>query len=73
MNRLGARSLLAELPIHSVDEIVERIDAVDRRGSARAHARELFHPRPKRFSAAAVGAEEDAFLHALAAALQVAA
>jgi predicted Zn-dependent peptidase len=62
MNRLGS-ALLGELPIYSVDEIVDRIDAVTVE-DLRELARELF--APDALSAAGVGAEEEAFLHALA-------
>jgi predicted Zn-dependent peptidase len=69
MNRLGS-ALLGELPIYSVDEIVERIDAVTVE-DLRELARELF--APDTLSAAGVGAEEGAFLRALAPLEQVAA
>jgi predicted Zn-dependent peptidase len=62
MNRLGS-ALLGEMPIYSVDEIVDRIDAVTLE-DLRELARELFVPEA--LSAAGVGAEEDAFLNALA-------
>jgi predicted Zn-dependent peptidase len=61
MNRLGS-SLLAELPLLSVDEMVERIDAVtieDLEGLAR----ELFVP--ERLSAAGIGADRAVFDAAL--------
>ena len=61
MSRLGS-ALLGELPIYSVDEIVDRIDAVTVE-DLRELARELF--APETLSAAGVGAEEDAFLRAL--------
>jgi predicted Zn-dependent peptidase len=62
MNRLGS-SVLAELPILSVDEIIERIDAID---AAEVHelAGELFVG--ERLSVAGVGAEESVFAEALA-------
>lgn len=69
MNRLGS-SLLGEVPIYSLDEIVQRIDAVtieDLRGLAG----ELY--APQRLSIAGVGAEEDVFVQALAPLEQVAA
>jgi predicted Zn-dependent peptidase len=69
MNRLGS-ALLGELPIYSVDEIVDRIDAVTVE-DLRELARELF--APETLSAAGVGAEEDAFLKALAPLQRVAA
>jgi predicted Zn-dependent peptidase len=61
MSRLGS-ALLGELPIYSVDEIVDRIDAVTVE-DLRELTRELF--APEALSAAGVGAEEDAFLRAL--------
>ncbi len=62
MNRLGS-SLLSELPILSVDEIIERIDAID---ATQVHglASELFVGG--RLSVAGVGAEEAVFQKALA-------
>jgi predicted Zn-dependent peptidase len=61
MNRLGS-SLLSDLPILSVDEIVERIDAVD---AADLHelAGELF--AHERLSVAGVGSEEGLFQESL--------
>ena len=61
MNRLGS-SVLADLPILSVDEVIERIDAVDLEG-VRALAGELLVPGT--LSAAGIGPEEEAFLSAL--------
>jgi predicted Zn-dependent peptidase len=61
MNRLGS-GLLGEMPILSIDEIVDRIDAVTVQ-DLRELAQELFVPET--LSAAGVGAEEDAFLQAL--------
>jgi predicted Zn-dependent peptidase len=61
MNRLGS-SLLADLPLLSVDEIVERIDAVTQDDLA-ALAAELL--APERLSAAGVGGDESAFRAAL--------
>lgn len=61
MSRLGS-SLLAELPILSVDEMLERIDAVDI-DQVRALASELF--APSRLSAAGVGPREAEFLEAI--------
>jgi predicted Zn-dependent peptidase len=69
MSRLGS-ALLGEMPIYSVDEIVDRIDAVTVE-DLRELARELF--APEALSAAGVGAEEDAFLRALAPLERVAA
>jgi predicted Zn-dependent peptidase len=69
MSRLGS-ALLGDLPIYSIDEIVDRIDAVTVQ-DVRALARELFVPAT--LSAAGVGAEEDAFLQALAPLEKVAA
>jgi predicted Zn-dependent peptidase len=62
MNRLGS-ALLGELPIYSVDEIVDRIDAVTVE-DLRELTREMF--APETLSAAGVGTEEDVFLQALA-------
>ena len=61
MNRLGA-SVLAGMPLLSVDEVVERIDAVTLDDVA-VLARELF--APERLSAAGVGGEEAVFRGAL--------
>lgn len=61
MNRLGS-SLLGELPILSIDEIVARIDAVTTEDLHQL-ARELF--AGERLSVAGVGAEEDLFREAL--------
>jgi len=69
MNRLGA-SLLAGLPLLSVDEIEARIDAVTLEDVA-GLASELFDPA--RLSAAGIGADENAFRAAVAPALAVAA
>ena len=62
MNRLGA-SVLAGLPLLSLDEIVERIDAVTA-DDVDALLRELF--APARLSAAGIGPDERAFDAALA-------
>jgi predicted Zn-dependent peptidase len=62
MNRLGS-SLLGELPILSVDEIVARIDAVQA-DDLHKLAGELF--AGERLSVAGVGADEDLFQEALA-------
>ncbi|HYM45844.1 MAG TPA: pitrilysin family protein [Solirubrobacteraceae bacterium] len=62
MNRLGS-ALLGDLPILSVDEIVDRIDAVQV-ADLRELARELF--APETLSAAGIGAEEEIFRRALA-------
>jgi predicted Zn-dependent peptidase len=69
MNRLGS-ALLGDMPIYSVDEIVDRIDAVTV-DDLRELTRELF--APETLSAAGVGTEEDAFLRALAPLEKVAA
>ena len=61
MNRLGS-SVLAGLPLLSVDEVVERIDAVTL-DDLRELAAELF--APERLSAAGIGADEAAFRRAL--------
>jgi predicted Zn-dependent peptidase len=57
MNRLGS-SVLAEMPLLSVDELVERIDAVTL-DDVRGLAVELF--APERLSAAGIGAERSVF------------
>ncbi|HEY2631468.1 MAG TPA: pitrilysin family protein [Solirubrobacteraceae bacterium] len=62
MNRLGS-SVLAELPILSVDEIIERIDAV-RIEDLRELAQDLF--ARERLSVAGVGTDESVFDEALA-------
>jgi predicted Zn-dependent peptidase len=61
MNRLGS-SVLADLPVLTVDEIIERIDAVTLDDVA-ALARELY--APERLSAAGIGADESVFRTAL--------
>jgi predicted Zn-dependent peptidase len=61
MSRLGS-SVLNELPILSVDEVIERIDAVGI-ADLRELAHELF--RPGRLSVACVGPDEDGFREAL--------
>jgi predicted Zn-dependent peptidase len=63
MNRLGS-SVLNEMPILTVDEVIERIDAVTL-DDVRELARELFPP--ERLSAAGIGAEESVFRGALEA------
>jgi predicted Zn-dependent peptidase len=63
MNRLGS-SVLAGLPLLSVDELIERVDAVTL-DDVGALAAELF--APGRLSAAGIGPEEDAFREALGA------
>jgi predicted Zn-dependent peptidase len=62
MSRLGS-SVMNELPILSVDEVIERIDAV-RIEDLRALAGELFDPA--RLSVAGVGPDEAAFRAAIA-------
>jgi predicted Zn-dependent peptidase len=61
MNRLGS-SVLAEMPLLTVDEVVERIDAVTLDDVA-GLARELY--APERLSAAGIGADESVFRTAL--------
>jgi predicted Zn-dependent peptidase len=61
MNRLGS-SVLGDLPLLDLDEIVERIDAVTL-DDLRGLARELF--APERLSAAGIGADEAVFRGAL--------
>jgi len=61
MSRLGS-ALLGGVPIYSVDEIVDRIDAVTIEDLCQL-TRELFVPET--LSIAGVGAEEDAFRRAL--------
>ena len=61
MNRLGA-SVLADMPLLTVDEVIELIDAVTLEDVA-ALARELF--APERLSAAGIGADAAAFRRAL--------
>ncbi len=61
MSQLG-RSLLLDVPILTLDEIEAKIDAVTI-DDMRELAAELYDP--KRFSAAAVGPDEDAFRKAL--------
>ena len=56
--------MLNELPILSVDEVIERIDAVDDRATLRELAGELF--APERLSVAGVGPDEEAFRAAIA-------
>ena len=61
MERLGA-SILAGMPILELDEVIDRIDAVDAEQVA-ALAAELFDP--SRLCAAAIGPDERAFRRAL--------
>jgi predicted Zn-dependent peptidase len=61
MNRLGS-SLLAGLPLLTVDEIIERIDAVTHEDLAEL-ATELL--APERLSAAGIGGDESSFRAAL--------
>jgi predicted Zn-dependent peptidase len=69
MNRLGS-SLLGSVPIYSVEELFERIDAVTVE-DLHELAQELY--APARLSIAGVGAEEAVFQEALAPLQQVAA
>jgi len=69
MSRLGS-ALLGGVPVYSVDEIVDRIDAVTVEDLGEL-ARELFVA--ERLSIAGVGAEEEAFRQALAPLERVAA
>ncbi len=62
MNRLGG-SVLAELPILTVEEIIARVDAV-RAEDVHALARDLFNPAA--LSVAAIGPDEDALRTAIA-------
>ena len=61
MNRLGS-SVLADMPLLTVDEIIERIDAVTREDVLDL-MRELY--APGRLSAAGIGGDESAFRAAL--------
>ncbi len=61
MSRLGA-SVLSDMPILSVNEIIERIDSVSM-SDVRELATELF--APARLSVAGVGPEEDSFRAAI--------
>jgi predicted Zn-dependent peptidase len=61
MNRLGA-SVLADMPLLGVDDVIERIDAVTLDDIA-ALAHDLF--APERMSAAGIGADASAFRRAL--------
>jgi predicted Zn-dependent peptidase len=61
MNRLGS-SVLADMPVLTVDEVVERIDAVTLEDVS-ALARELY--APARLSAAGIGGDESVFRGAL--------
>jgi len=62
MNRLGS-SILNDVPLLSVDEVIERVDQVSAE-DVQALAAELLDP--ERLSAASVGPHEDAFRSALA-------
>ena len=62
MNRLGS-SVLADMPILSLDEVIERIDAVTIE-DVRALAGEFYEPA--KLSAAGIGNDEEAFRSALA-------
>ena len=55
MSRL-ARGILFDVPLLSLDEMLERVDAVDRRRGRRARRRAL---RPGRLAAACVGPDEE--------------
>jgi predicted Zn-dependent peptidase len=61
MNRLGS-SVLTDVPLLTVDELIERVDAVDIE-DLDALAGELL--APERLSAAGIGPEEEAFRSAL--------
>jgi predicted Zn-dependent peptidase len=61
MNRLGS-SVLADMPLLSVDDVVQRIDAVTL-DDVLALARELY--APERLSAAGIGADEALYRRAL--------
>jgi predicted Zn-dependent peptidase len=61
MNRLGS-SVLADLPLLTVDEVLERIEAVTL-DDVTELARELY--APARLSAAGIGSDEAAFRKAL--------
>jgi predicted Zn-dependent peptidase len=61
MNRLGA-SVLADMPLLTVDEVIERIDAVSLEDLA-VLARDLF--APERLSAAGIGGDAATFRRAL--------
>jgi len=61
MNRLGS-SVLADMPVLTLDEVVERIDSVSL-DDVRALAAELFDPAG--LSAAGIGPDEDTFRRAL--------
>jgi len=61
MNRLGS-AVLNDLPLLSVDEVVERIEAVTRDDLAELTAELL---APERLSAAGVGTDEDVFRRAI--------
>jgi predicted Zn-dependent peptidase len=63
MDRLGS-SVLAEMPVLSVDEVIERIDAVTRE-DVEALAAELF--APEQLSAAGIGPDQEQFTRALEA------
>jgi predicted Zn-dependent peptidase len=61
MNRIGS-AILADMPVLSIEEVIERIEAVTVE-DVEALARELFVP--ERLSAAGIGAEESVFRTAL--------
>ncbi|MDX6677879.1 MAG: hypothetical protein QOE31_1931, partial [Solirubrobacteraceae bacterium] len=61
MNRLGS-AVLSGLPLLSIDEVVERIEAVSLE-DVNGLVRELL--APERLSAAAIGADEDVFRSAI--------
>lgn len=62
MNRLG-RSVLGDVELHTLDEIIAKIDAVDIQALAELVG-ELY--RPEMLSAAAIGSGEELFLDSLA-------
>jgi predicted Zn-dependent peptidase len=61
MDRLGS-SVLAQMPIISVDDLIARVDAVTA-ADCSALARELFDPT--KLCAAGIGPDEDLFTQAL--------
>ncbi len=61
MNRLG-RSILGDVELHSLDEIIKLLDAVDK--ASLKEIAETFYT-PSRFSVTGVGCDEDAFWKAV--------